>query len=131
MLGVFIGAIPFIGIVLTGALAVFFYRRKSGSTLSAALAARIGGAAGVVVFAIGAVFTVAVIAFHAQQQCVDLMMTTFQRLGANTSDPELQASIQRLFTPLGQAISFFAAVVSASFGGALASLFLRSGKPRQ
>jgi hypothetical protein len=42
VLGVFIGIIPFLGIALTGALAVFFYRRKSGSTLPAALGARLG-----------------------------------------------------------------------------------------
>jgi hypothetical protein len=128
--GVFIGAIPFIGIVLTGALAVFFYRRKSGSTLSVALGARLGGAAGIVVFAIGALFTTAIILSHAQQQCIDLMMTTFQRFGANTSDPEIRASIYNLFTPSGQAISFFVAVVFASVGGALAALFLGTRNTR-
>src|SRR5208282_4208970 len=30
VLGVFIGMIPFLGIALTGALAVFFYRRENG-----------------------------------------------------------------------------------------------------
>jgi hypothetical protein len=131
LLGVFIGAIPFVGIVLTGALAVFFYRRKSGFVLPAALGARLGGAAGVVIFAIGALFTIAIIVLHSQQQCIDLMMTTFQKFGANTSDPEIRASIRNLFTPSGQAISFFIAVVFAAVGGALASLFLRPRKPRQ
>jgi hypothetical protein len=131
VLGVFIGAIPFVGIVLTGALAVFFYRRKSGSTLPAALGARLGGAAGMVVFAIGALFTVAIIVLHAQQQCIDLMMTTLQKFGANTSDPEVQANFRDLFTPSGQAVSFFVAVVFASVGGALASLFLRPRDPRE
>jgi hypothetical protein len=130
VLGIFIGAIPFIGIMLTGALAVFFYRRKSGSTLSVVLGARLGGAAGVVVFAIGALFTIAIIVLHAQQQCIDLMMTTFQKFGANTADPQIQASIRNLFTPSGQAISFFFAIVFASVGGALASWFQRPDSGR-
>jgi hypothetical protein len=131
VLGVFIGAIPLIGMVLTGALAVFFYRRKSGFTLPAGLGARLGGAAGLVVFTISALFAIAIIASHSQQQCVDLMTTTFQRLGANTADPEIQASIRNVFTPAGQAIAFFVAVGFTSVGGALASLFLRLGGPRQ
>jgi hypothetical protein len=130
VLGVFVGAIPFIGIVLTGALAVFFYRRKSGFVLPAALGARLGGAAGIVVFAISALLTIAVIALHAQQQCIDLMITMLQRFGANTSDPQIRAGIQNLFTVSGQAVSFFSALVFASVGGALASFFLRPRKPQ-
>jgi hypothetical protein len=83
-----------------------------------------------VVFAIGALCTVAIIVLHAQQQCIDLMMTTLQRFGANTSDPDVQANFRDLFTPSGQAVSFFVAVVFASVGGALASLFLRPRDPR-
>ncbi|HMD17760.1 MAG TPA: zinc ribbon domain-containing protein [Terriglobales bacterium] len=130
MLGVFIGAIPFIGIALVGALAVFFYRRKSRLTLPPALGARLGGAAGVVVFAIGALLAIAVVALHAQQQCIDMMMAMYQRLGVSASDPRIQASIRSVFTPSGQAIAFFFTVVPASIGGALASLFLRPRNPR-
>jgi len=36
-----------------------------------------------------------------------------------------------VFTPSGQAIAFLVAVVFASFGGALASLFLRPRNPRE
>jgi hypothetical protein len=130
VLGVFIGAIPLIGITLTGALAVYFYRRKSGLILPGALGARLGAAAGLVVFAIGAFFTVVIIASHGQQQFIDFMMTTFQRFGANTADPRIQASLQNLFTPSGQVASFIVTVGFASVGGALASLFLRSRGPR-
>lgn len=130
MLGVLIGAIPFIGIALVGALAVFFYRRKSRLTLPPALGARLGGAAGVVVFAIGALLAIAVVALHAQQQCIDMMMAMYQRLGVSASDPRIQASIRSLFTPSGQAIAFLFTVVPASIGGALASFFLRPRNPR-
>ncbi len=129
LLGILIGAIPLIGIPLTGALAVFFYRRKSRSIVPAALGARLGGAAGLVVFAIGALLAVAIVGLHAQQQCIDMMMNTFQKLGANTADPQLRASIHEVFTPSGQAIAFFVTVVPASIGGVLASFFLRSRSP--
>jgi hypothetical protein len=130
VLGVFIGAIPVIGIVLTGALAVFFYRRKSRFVLPVALGARLGGAAGVVVFSIGALLTIAIIVLHAQQQCIDFMVKGYQRFGVNTADPEIQARIHDLFTPSGLAVNFVAILVLASIGGALASLFMRRRNTR-
>jgi hypothetical protein len=130
LVGVFIGIIPFLGIVLTGALAVYFYRRKSGFVLPAGLASRLGGAAGVVAFGVNALFIVAVILFHAQQQSIDLMVATFQRLGLNTADPSLQAGIQNLFSFPTLVISFLFAVVFGSIGGVLASFSLGSGRPR-
>ncbi len=129
-LGVFIGMIPCLGIVLTGALAVFFYHRESGFTLPTALAARLGGAAGVVVFAVNALFIVLTIAVHAQQKCIDAFTTMAQRFGANTADPNFQAGIRSLFTTSGLAISFFVALALASIGGAVASLLLRRRNTR-
>src|SRR6266436_523807 len=129
-LGLFISAIPFIGILLTGALAVLFYRRKTGVILPASVGARLGGAAGVVVFAVSAVVVLAVIVLHAQQQCIEMTMTLLQRLGANTADARVQADIRNVFTPSGQALSFFVTVAFASAGGALASMFLRPRNPR-
>jgi hypothetical protein len=131
LLGVFIGGIPFIGLVLTGALAVFFYRRKSGFAPPAILGARLGGAAGIIVFGIGALLAVAVIALHAQQQCIDMTMATLQKLGMNTADPKIQASFREAFTLSGQVIYFLVAVVFTSVGGALASLLLGPRDPRQ
>ena len=130
LLGVFIGAIPIVGILLTGGLAVFFYRRKRGLSVPASLGARLGGAAGVVVFAIGALFAVAIIALHAQQQCVDAMVATLQKFGADTADPRVQASLRDVFTPSGQLMSFLVTVVFASIGGAVASVFLGPRNPR-
>ena len=135
VLGVFIGMIPFLGIVLTGALGVFLYRRESGFTLSAALGSRLGGAAGVVVFAINALLiTIRIFVFHAQQEYTEAILKVVQRFGANAADPDLQASIHNLFTPSGLALTFFfgmiVTVVLASVGGALASLFLRPRNTR-
>jgi hypothetical protein len=130
VLGVFIAMIPFLGIVLTGALAVFFYRRESGFALPTALGSRLGGAAGVVVFAINALFTILIIASHAQQKCIDAIVTITQRFGVNTADPNFQAGIHNLFTPSGLAISFFVALAFSSVGGALASLLMRPRNTR-
>jgi len=135
VVGVFIGMIPFLGIVLTGALAVFFYHRENRFVLPAALGSRLGGAAGVVAFAINALLiTIRIFVFHAQQEYIDIIVKISQRFGANTADPELQASIHNLFTPTGLAITFLLVmiftVVLASVGGALASLVLRPRNSR-
>jgi hypothetical protein len=135
VLGVFIGIIPLLGIVLTGALAVFFYRRKNGFALPPALGSRLGGAAGVVAFAINGLFiTVRIFVFHAQQQSADDFLKVAQRFGLNVADPDMQAIIHNLFTPSGLAIALFfgmiIAVVLASVGGALAALLLRPGSTR-
>ena len=54
VLGVFIGVIPFLGMVLTGALAVFFYRRENGFVASCRARVASWRGAGVVAFAINA-----------------------------------------------------------------------------
>jgi len=128
--GFFIGMIPFLGIVLTGALAVYFYRRENGFALPAALGSRLGGAAGVVAFAINALLiAIRIFVFHAQQEYIDNILKIAQKFGANVADPAIQASIRNLFTPSGLAITFFfgmiLTVALASVGGALASLLLR------
>src|ERR1017187_6883850 len=135
VLGVFIGMIPFLGIVLTGALAVYFYRRENGFALPAALGSRLGGAAGGVPFAINALLiTIRIFVFHAQQEYIDAILKVVQRFGANAADPDIQASIHNLFTPSGLAITFFFGmiftVVLASVGGALATLLSRPRNPR-
>jgi hypothetical protein len=135
VLGVFIGMIPLLGMVLTGALAVFFYRRENRVSPATALGSRLGGAAGVVAFAINALMiTIRIFVFHAQQEYIDAILKIAQRFGANVADPDIQASIHNLFTPSGLAITFFFVmiftVVLASVGGALASLLNRPRSTR-
>jgi hypothetical protein len=135
VLGVFIGMLPILGIVLTGGLAVYFYRRESGFVLPAGVASRLGAAAGVVSFAINALLiTIRIFAFHAQQEYIDGIVKVGQAFGLNTADPDIQTGIHNLFTPSGLAITFFFGmiftVLLASVGGALASLFLRPPNPR-
>ena len=135
LLGVFIGIIPFLGSVLTGSLAVFFYRRKNQLTVPAAVGWRLGGAASVVAFAINALFlTIRIFIFHGQQEYFDLLTRFAQSFGADSADPTFQAGIRSLLTPSGLMLGFLFgmmfALILGAFGGALASLFFRTGKPR-
>jgi hypothetical protein len=126
--------IPLLGVVLAGTLAVFFYRRENRFVLPVALGLRLGGAAGVVAFAIYSIFVTSLIfVTHSQQKYIDDVTTMVRRFGANPADPDLQASLHTLFTPAGLVLAFFFgmifAMVLASVGGALASLFLRPRNP--
>jgi hypothetical protein len=136
VLGVFMGMfIPFLAILLTGALAVFFYRREGALVLPVPLASRLGGAAGVVAFAIDSiVFTIWIFVFHHQQQYIDSFTRFIHLVGADAAIPDPQATIQTLFTPVGLTMTLFLGmvltVVLASVGGALASLILRPRNTR-
>ena len=134
LLGLVINMIPFLGIVLTGALAVVLYRRAGGSFLSARAASRLGAAAGTVSFAISSFFMVVrIFGFHAQQEYQDMMLKVAQALGLNPSDAEVQEMIHRLSSPSGMAatlfFSFIIGVALAAIGGALASGLLHP-RPR-
>jgi len=136
VLGFFIGMlIPFLAIVAAGALAVFFYRRESGLVLPPAAGSRLGGAAGVVAIGIQSIFfAIWIFVFHRQQEYIDSVTRFVHSVGADASIPEIQASVRSLFTPVGLVITLFfvmiVALVLASMGGALASLFLRPRNPR-
>jgi hypothetical protein len=126
VLGLFLSAIPLIGILLTGALAVYLYRRASGISLTASAASRLGGAAGAVSFTLSSVLmTVRIFFFHALHEYQEVMLKVAQALGLNSTDPEVQEMIHRLSTPSGLAITlFFSLVIGvalAAIGGALAS----------
>jgi hypothetical protein len=130
VLGLLISVIPFLGIVLTGALAVYLYRRAGGLFLTAKSGSRLGGAAGVVTFAISSVFMVVrIFVFHALQQYQDVMLKVANAFGLNSADPEVQEMIHRLSTPSGLAItllfSLVIGVALAAIGGALASALLQ------
>ena len=138
-LGIFIEMIPLLGIVLTGALAVYFYRRESRLPLPAVLAARLGAAAGIVTFGISALLLVVrIFVFHGQQKFVDSLTLAAQQgaqmAGVNTADPAYQATLHFMFSPPGLALIFFCGMIFtvalASAGGALASLLQRRDSTR-
>lgn len=135
VIGVFLGIIPFLGSALTGALAVFFYRRKNASLVPAALGWRLGGAAGVVAFAINALFLVVrIFVFHAQQEYLELLTRFAQSMSGNGADPAFQAAIRSLLTPSGMTLGLLfgmtIALVLGGIGGALAALLSRPSQPR-
>lgn len=136
VLGFFLGMfLPFLAIVLAGALAVYFYRRESGVALSTALGSRLGSAAGVVAIGIQSIFfTIWIFVFHRQQEYIDSVTRVLHSVGADASIPEIQTSLRTMFTPMGLAFTLFfvmmIALVLASIGGALASLWMRPRHPR-
>ncbi len=136
VLGFFLGMfLPFLAIVLAGALAVYFYRRESGVVLPTAIGSRLGGAAGVVATAIQSIyFVVWIFAFHRQKEYIDSMTRVLHQAGADSWIPYMQDSVRVLFTPGGLTftlifVMIFALALSA-VGGALASLWMRSRTPR-
>lgn len=131
ILGVLLGIIPFLGIALTGALAVFFYRRGNRIPLSPGLGSRLGGAAGAVSFLISAAFTIVqVFVFHAYKQSEDGLLKLLTVLGVDPADSRIQAMVHELFTPSGMAISLpfglILTVAMAAIGGAIAAAILRT-----
>ena len=137
VLGFFFGMlIPFLALVLAGALAVYFYRNEGGRVLPPALGSRLGGAAGVVAIAIQSIyFTIWIVVFHRQKEYIDSVTRFAHSIGADASIPDIQASIRSLFTPAGLAIGLLllmiVALALASIGGALASRFMRPRDPRR
>lgn len=128
--GVFLGLIPLLGVALTGALAVYFYRRESGSVPPPRVGSRLGAAAGLVSFTANALFTlVRIFAFHAHQQYVEEIAKIPQMMGYNPADPDVQTTIHMLTSPAGIAMSLllgmiFAALLAA-VGGALGAVVFR------
>jgi len=135
VLGIFIGMIPLLGVVLTGALAVYFYRRETKLVLPAALGARLGAAAAIVTFGISALLLmIRIFVFHGQQEYIKSLTQIAQGMGINAADPDFQTGIHNLFTPAGLVMTLFfwmlITVVLGLVGGALASLLQRSGNTR-
>jgi hypothetical protein len=124
-IGTFIGMIPVLGIVLTGALSVYFYRRKTGSLPPTATGARLGAAAGIVLFALNAVFVIPIIVLHRQQESIDAVTKLLQKLGMDTAIPQFQTVISDQFTPTGLVRTFVFACLLSAIGGALGALIMR------
>ncbi len=135
VLGIFVGMIPLLGIVLTGALAVYFYRRESKLVLPAGQGARLGAAAAIVTFGISALLLmVRIFVFHGRQEYIDSLTQIAHTLGINAADPDFQTGIHNLFTPAGMVMTFFfwmlITVVLGLIGGALAAMLQGRGNTR-
>jgi len=131
LLGVFIGIIPFLGFLITGVLAVWFYRRAGGGALTAGIGSRIGGTAGGLATAISGLYTVVqIFIFHAAKTSEEGLTKVLTMFGVDPADPRTQAMIHDLFTPSGIVLSLvFGLILSvalAAIGGALAAAMFRS-----
>jgi hypothetical protein len=126
-LGTFLGMIPVLGIVLTGSLSVYFYRRKTGYYPPTGIGVRLGAAAGLVLFALNSVLIIPIILLHAQKECIDSLVQVAQKFGIDTTSPQFQATVSDLFTPAGLARSLVMALILTSIGGALCALVMRRG----
>ncbi len=131
VLGFFLGMLPLLGIVLTGSLAVYLYRRERGVPAAPGIGGRLGAAAGIISFGINSlVILVRVFAFHAQSEYTDTMIKIAQTFGYDTSDPTVQSALHNLFTGPGLALTLFFGMVFtvalAALGGALAVLIMRN-----
>jgi len=128
-IGTFIVIIPVLGLVLTGWLSVYFYRKKTGFYPATPTGARLGAAAGVVLFALNAIFIVLIILLHAQKESIDSLSQFAERFGINTSSAQFQTTVNDLFSASGLAKSFLLALILTSIGGALCAWMMRQ-RPR-
>lgn len=122
--------LPCVGVLVTGSLAVYFYRRERGLILPPRMASRLGGAAGLVTFSITfLVFVVLLFGLHGQQAYIDYLLKNVPTMGHNATDPDMQNAAHFAATPVGIALTYlFGAAVSmllAAAGGALASVAFR------
>lgn len=129
VLGMFLGIIPILGIVLTGSLCVYFYRRERGFAPPAGAASRLGGAAGILAFAINALLiAIRVFALHARDEYIDLIVRVAQTLGYSADEAKMQAAA--LLTPAGMTVALVFGLIFtlllSGLGGAVASWFFRS-----
>lgn len=132
-LGGVIGVIaPPLGVVLAGTLAVFFFRREKGFVPPVRIGWRLGAVAGVVSFAIDyGLMLVQIFVQHAQQDYIQKVLKMWQDIGANTSDPAIQASIHILFTPLGLVLTFvFGMIFPALLAGVSGAISAKIMAPR-
>lgn len=134
-LGGVIGVImPALGVVLAGMFAVFFFRRGKGFAPPVRVGWWVGAAAGVVSFAIDyCLMVIQIFAQHAQQDYIQKVLKVWQDLGANPADPNIQASLRILFTPLGLVLTFlfgmiFPAILAGVSGAVSAKIMAR--RPR-
>ncbi len=123
--------VPLLGLMLAGSVAVYLFRREKGVVPGARTGGRVGGAAGIVLFAIDYVrLIVEIFVLHGQQEYVEGAQKVWQALGFNPNDPAIQASIHNAFTVTGLTVAFvfglIFTVVMAGLVGAVAAWFMRS-----
>jgi hypothetical protein len=120
-LGGLIGVIvPVVGVALAGSFAVFSYRRERALLSGARLGMKLGAGAGAISFAIDyLVGIVQIFITHSQQEFFEKALKSWQALGVDLSNPDLQTGAHMMFTPIGIAISLIFAMILGAFLGGL------------
>jgi hypothetical protein len=129
-----LGLNPFVAALVTGLLAVaFFRRRRPGIVIRSGAGARLGVLSGSVLFGMLAILkTVAVVVLHKGEEIRSQMLDTAQQAAARHPGPEAQQFLDFVKTPGGFAfmmvgsviVGLIAFVILSSSGGALAAAFL-------
>ena len=129
-----LGLYPVVAILAAGVLAVAFYHRRSaGTVIKAAIGARLGALTGLLCFAMSAILeTLIVVVFHKGAELQKGMLQVIQQQASRTGDPQVLAIFAYLKTPPGLRMmmfsavvfGFFASIILAALGGAVAGAFL-------
>ena len=129
-----------IGIAAAGALAVHFYRKKTGAApLSSGAGARIGAVSGVFGFMFFSVLVTGGLAlFHGGTELKSALLSNLQQAAARSQDPQAQAALERFKSPEGLMflLSFslvfvaFLFIALSALGGAIAASRTRPKVPR-
>jgi ethanolamine transporter EutH len=121
-LGGLIGVIiPLVGVALAGPFAVFSYRRERVLFSGARLGLKLGAGAGAISFAIDYLLEIVrIFSTHSQQEFVDKAIKSWQALGVDVSNPDVQAGVHMMFTPTGIVIALIFVMI---LGALLAGLF--------
>lgn len=129
-----------IGIAAAGALAVHFYRRKTGpNPMSIGAGARIGAISGLFGFVFLCLLVAGTVAFsHSGAELKSALLANLQQAAARSQDPDVQASLEKFKTPEGlmsvvSFLFFFTAsvfIALSALGGAIAASRTRPKVPR-
>jgi len=132
--------VPLLAALGAGFLAVILYSRRNPAwSINARSGAQLGAMCGLMFFGISAIFeTLAVTLFHTGAQLREKVLEALQQAAARSSDPQVQAALDRLKTPEGIAfmlvfglvLLFIFSIAAGSLAGALTGAFLgRRNRP--
>ena len=123
-----------LGMVLAGALAVLFYRRRAPyAVLTPGVGVRLGILTGLIGFGIYTIFFTVVFVFAGTDKLRAILSEQISRSAATSSDPQYLQALEYFKTPQGLALALVAGLalllivflVFSAAGGALGALWVR------
>jgi hypothetical protein len=123
-----------LGMLAAGAMAAYFYHRRSpASELTAGIGAKLGALSGVFGFSIFAIFAAAITLLAGTQKLRDTLLQAVNQSAARTTDPQTLQAFEYFKTPPGLAIIlviglvflFLMFLVLSTVGGALGAAWIR------